>query len=412
MAYQMPPVDIPADATIAQRARILSDHRHTLYLRMESLAQQGRPLSEEERVVFGDLGRQCEELDDEVMRLDGQLQRDRASRDSYSRLAEIGAISGGPDRGTTRPALLPSLREYRQMEQRALGEATDAAGGYLVPIEQSTQWFDRLRPASVFLTANPVVLDAEGEQLAVPKISGSATVQMVSENSAISESEETFGQLLLTPRKLAALVPISNEVLADSNPSVRDIVADDLTRQLGTTLDAQFLTGDGSAPNLRGVRNLSGINTVYLGANGASPTLNDVADAIGRLEASNADLSRSAVFMAPRTWATFRKIVDTQSRYQLQPDPTTDSRRQLFGVPVFISSQIGIAETRGTSSDCSSIAVCDMSRLVVARRKEIELAYSPDYAFHRDQTYVRVVARFDVGLVHAAAVELIAGVRP
>lgn len=354
-----------------------------------------------------------EECDRRVEELDGILERERDAADARLRLVELTGTGPGPAPSPQAGSgLLPSLREYRQMEQRALGEATDSAGGYLVPVEQSLNWFDRLRPASVFLTAGPVILDAQHEQLAVPKVTASATVQMVNENTAITESEETFGQILLTPRKLAALVPISNEVLADSNPSIRDIVAADLTRQLGTTLDAQFLTGDGSAPNLRGVRNLTGVTTTYLGANGATPTLNDVADAIGRLENSNADLTRTAIFMAPRTWNTIRKIVDSQARYQLQPDPTSDSRRQLFGVPVHTSSQISITETRGTNSDCSSIAVCDMSRLVVARRKEIELAYSPDYAFHKDQTYVRVVARFDVGVVHTAAVELIAGVRP
>jgi len=407
-------------ATIQQGLDELADKRQALWNQANSLNERSRAerrdfTADEQHTwdrLMADIAA-CDERDAEVRSI---VAHEKAAAEARAPLASvIYGHSGSGQYGSTPPAgsgLLPSLREYRLAEQRALNEGTDSGGGYLVPVEQSLQWFDRLRPASVVLQAAPVVLDAQAEQLAVPKITGSATVAMVAENAAITESEETFGQLLLTPRKLAALVPISNEVLADSQPAIRDLVAQDLAAQLGTKLDEQMLTGDGTAPNLRGIRNFAGVTTTYLGANGATPTLNDIADAVARLETSNADLSRTALFIHPRTWATFRKIADSQARYQLQPDPTSAEQRRLFGVPVHTSSQLSITETRGTNSDCSTVLAVDMSRVVVARRAQLEIAYSPDYAFHKDQTYVRVVARFDIGLVHAAAVEIVAGVRP
>ena len=53
-----------------------------------------------------------------------------------------------------------------------------------------------------------------------------------------------------------------------------------------------------------------------------------------------------------------------------------------------------------------------MSQVLVGQAKNIELAYSTDYAFNADQTAVRVIARFDIGVVNAAALMVMTGVRP
>jgi hypothetical protein len=44
---------------------------------------------------------------------------------------------------------------------------------------------------------------------------------------------------------------------------------------------------------------------------------------------------------------------DLQERLQLQPDPTQDASRRLFGLPVFVTSQIAINETYGPNNDTS-----------------------------------------------------------
>jgi HK97 family phage major capsid protein len=201
----------------------------------------------------------------------------------------------------------------------------------------------------------------------------------------------------------------SNEALDDSQPGLRQVLAADHERSMGLTLDLQFLQGSGTTPNLRGIRNFSGVTATPLATNGATPTLDDIADAIERLETDNA--AAAAIFMHPRTWATYRTLVDSQLRYQLQPDPTGESRRQLFGVPVYVSSQISTTETVGTSEDCSWVGVVDMSQIVVARRNEITIEYSRDFRFDFDQTAIRTVSRWDIAPVNEEGIEIITGVR-
>lgn len=301
--------------------------------------------------------------------------------------------------------ILPTFREYR-----ALSEGTDSAGGFLVPPQHIDGWFDILRAKNVVLKAGPIILPATSDEVHVPKIATSTAANMIAEGAAITEVEPTFGEIVLRPKKASALTIVSNEALEDSHPDLRRVMAHEHLAIVGSTLDKQFLEGSGAGVNMRGIRNFSGVTVTSLGANGAAPTLDNVEGALQRLEADNAE--GIAIFMHPRTWSTFRKLKDLDERYQLQPDPTSESRKQLFGVPVHISSQINIAETEGISTDCSYIAVVDMSQIVIARRKAIEVKYSQDFKFGNDQTAIRTIARFDIGLVNDKAVELITGVRP
>jgi hypothetical protein len=77
-------------------------------------------------------------------------------------------------------------------------------------------------------------------------------------------------------------------------------------------------------------------------------------------------MTRVVIFMRPRTWNTLGKVVDAPSRHQLQPDPTTEVRRNLFGRPVFGSPRITIAETVGLLSDCSYVVLADMPKVVIS----------------------------------------------
>lgn len=81
--------------------------------------------------------------------------------------------------------------------------------------------------------------------------------------------------------------------------------------------------------------------------------------------------------MHPRTWATFRKLDDQQDRLQLTPNPSLEAARRLFGLPVFVSSQISITETFGNNSDTSYIIVADMSQVIAGFRTQNAVFYDP-----------------------------------
>jgi HK97 family phage major capsid protein len=69
------------------------------------------------------------------------------------------------------------------------------------------------------------------------------------------------------------------------------------------------------------------------------------------------------------------------------------------------------AQTVGTSSDCSTVILADMSQVVVGMRQDLQLEMSRDYAFNADQTAIRLIARTDVQPINAAATVVINGLR-
>lgn len=127
--------------------------------------------------------------------------------------------------------------------------------------------------------------------------------------------------------------------------------------------------------------------------------------------AANADPDRGAWIMHSRTWSSVRKLVDSQNRPIVSIDPTSAVRPTFWDEPVFISNNIPVNQTVGTSTDCSSIILADMSQVVVAISRDVELMVSLDYAFAADQVALRVTARMDIGLPQPAAVVVTTGVR-
>ena len=337
-------------------------------------------------------------------------EHDRRTRPN--RLAGVEPMATDAQRDTK--LWLPTLTEYRRAESegKAATIGCDPGGGYLVQT-QLGPFVDRLRPASVVLRANPRVVQMDTESMELPRLGTSATVYAVGEAQSKTESSPSYERVRLSTCKFAVRSLGSEEWFSDTGTEGRRILQMDQERQLAAKIDSEFLqgAGAGSSPIL-GLRNIAGITQTEADAgsgNGGLPGLVDILDAIDRLERDNA--SPSAIFMSPRTWATFRKLDDLQERLQLQPDPTQEASRRLFGLPVFVSSQIAINETYGNNSDTSYIIVADMSQVVVGVSTQNTVLYDPYSFASTGQIQVITTSRVAFNVLATEAIEIIEGVR-
>lgn len=348
---------------------------------LEEAEARGRDLSISDGQRFDTLMADARDLDARIKELNEQEAVEARADVARQRLGD--ALDSGPEeeRGTW----LPSLAEYRGVTQGS------GDGGYLVPIQHLRTFHDRLRDESVLLSASPLVIDAASDEVHLPKIGASATANWVAEGDEILASKQTFERVTLKPRKVAALTNASNEVLADSSPSVRRVVSYDLTRTLGSKIDAGLLKGDGVGAAPTGLRNAAGVNVT---ATGGLATLDALADALGRVEAANA--KPSAVFATPEQWNAWRSEKDGNSRPLIEPDVQVEAPRSLFGVRVYVTGHLG-----------DEIIVADTRQIAVARRKEVEVAYSEAARFAFDETAIRAIARYDVAVLNAEAVEVL-----
>jgi HK97 family phage major capsid protein len=338
---------------------------------------------------------------------------------SYTPDEQSGGDGLGGSRGKPRtPGNLPSLSPECQVGtwlQQALAEGS-GSGSFIVPDEQAGYVWDRLAAASVGLRSGFRIVDCGSDTLRIPRVTADAASAWVAEAGTISPADPTISEVVATPRKLAVLTQTSTELVDDSNPAVLEVLASNLLRSLALKLDLGFYEGSGTAPEIRGLKNQSGIGTVSLGANGSTPVnVDPFADAISTLEIANAEAT--AIVMHPRTWQTLSKIKEVSGSTKptlidSAGSPTEGIRRSIYGVPVWLTSQLSILETQGTSTDASSAYVYQADQVVAVRRIDVRYEVDRSRLFNSDQIEVRAICRWDLVLPNPAAVVRVLGIRP
>lgn len=293
---------------------------------------------------------------------------------------------------------------------------TTNPGGAFAPTEYANYFFDRLAASSVGLASGFTTVRTNSARLSVPRILSDGTATWTPEGAEIAVSDPNADAVIATPQKLAALAYVSNELVADSNPSAQNSIATLLARAVALKADAGFFQGSGSPPEIRGLKNTSGIQTVSMGTDGgavAEVGLDPIIEAIGLLEA--ADANATAIVMHPRTWSALTRIVDGAGRPLLidaAGAPTEAPRRAILGVRVLLTSQISTTETQGTATDASSIYVYDASQVVCVMRTDASVEVDRSAAFSSDRTAIRCVLRLDLAVPNPAAVVRVVGVTP
>src|SRR5207249_7396350 len=99
-------------------------------------------------------------------------------------------------------------------------------------------------------------------------LAGKPSVAWTDENTSIAASKATFGRLTLTAKKLAAIYPISNELLDDANIDIYNTIVRIFTNVFAQEEDTQVFRGTGSP--FTGILGTSGVTTNYLGGSSSS----------------------------------------------------------------------------------------------------------------------------------------------
>lgn len=205
-------------------------------------------------------------------------------------------------------------------EYRALGASDFTAGGALVPDEFSSEIIPLMAATAVFRQAGARVLPLRGT-LEIPKMTGGVTGYWVGENAAITPSEGTFGSVKLVEKKLAAVTPISNDLLRLGGSAVDLLIRDNIVRALSNAEDLAFFKGAGTAYTPKGIYYQA--PTAHVAATAGTSLANfrtDILNCANLLEADNIPIVRRAWFHNPRTTNYMKwSLVDSNSNFSF-PD--------------------------------------------------------------------------------------------
>lgn len=296
-----------------------------------------------------------------------------------------------------------------------------AAGGFLVPEEVSSEVIELLRPASVIMASQPIVLPMLNGNMTMNRQATGASASYIGEQAPAPATGVTFGQVKLQAKKLSALIPISNDLLRSASVAADRVVRDDLVLSLATRGDLAFIRGAGTEFSPLGLRfqltgtSLASTNILTMTS---TPDLVKVTGDLGRLELAieNADVPmiRPTWLMAPRVRTFLQNLRDGNGNYAF-PEVATG---QLRGKPIRVTTQIPTNLGGGTESE---LYLVDFAQVVVGEHMGIEIAMSTEAAyvdanatmqaaFSRDETVMRAIQQHDIGLRHLAAVSVLTGV--
>lgn len=217
---------------------------------------------------------------------------------------------------------------------KALREASDAAGGYLVPEEFSSRLLQLVQEKTVIVPDLEVV-SMNTDTLHIPKTTSGTTAYWVSETGTISSSEMAFGRTTLTPKKVAARVDVSTELLEDANVSVANSLMDQMARDLAIKIDSEiFGTSTTNLPGLRYTGSYT--NSVSAGDNaaaGGTIQVKDVSNAIDEIMADN-HMSPDVSYFNTKVIGDLRNLTDGNAR------PLFNA--ETFGSPLLREGVVGV----------------------------------------------------------------------
>jgi HK97 family phage major capsid protein len=285
-------------------------------------------------------------------------------------------------------------------ERRALVEGTASAGGHLVPTPLSARIIDKARNQTRVMQAGAQIVPMESQTLKLARVVGDPTAAWHTELATISASDMTFDAVTLSAKALASRVLISRELMEDAD-NVDDEVEKAFAAQFGLTVDLAALYGSGTAPEPRGLKNVTEVTKTSLGANGAAPTYDALIDSVFRVRGSNHE--PTAQIMANRTAQTFAKAKDTTGQY-LTPPAALDGIQRLTTV------QVPTNLTVGSSSLTSDVFTGDWSELLIGVRTRLEISVLRERSADVGAYELLAWWRGDIAVARPAAFDIVTGV--
>lgn len=293
---------------------------------------------------------------------------------------------------------------FKETAKRALSVGVDTAGGYLVPAQYMAQLVELQRAKAVCERMGATVMSGlTGSPVEIPKQSGGATLYWVGENADITESDQTYAQIKLTPHKAGALTKMSNRTIALTNPAMEGIVRADLAKVLALGIDLAALRGSGTSNQPLGIANTAGINTVAIGAAGGEITYAQMVNMIGEVEDDNALEGRPGWVFHSKVKRKIAKLIDGDQRPLFTWDPSVAQPSSvLIGYPWAVSTQIPTNLTKTSGTSLSEIYFGNWEELIIGQWGSLILSASTEAggAFVADQTWIKIIQEVDVALRH------------
>jgi HK97 family phage major capsid protein len=226
-----------------------------------------------------------------------------------------------------------------QDAQRNLTVGDDTAGGYTVDTQLGNM-IELLRNKMVVNAMGATVLSGLRGNVSLPKHTGAATGYWVNEDGNVTESQQTFGQVNLTPKTVGAMTDISRRLMLQSEQVIEQVVINDLSTVLALSIDLAAIQGTGANGQPLGIVNTTGIKTQSF-ASASDPTWGEILGMEGELNTANALMGTLGYLTTPAVKANMQaKSKDTGSGQFVWPEGKTVNAYNAMSSPQMVAAKV------------------------------------------------------------------------
>lgn len=286
------------------------------------------------------------------------------------------------------------------------GSPAGTEGGYNIQTSVGSI-IDVLLPRTVLRGLGVQQLSNLVGNLDLPTASTLPSAGWNTENGSATEKSPAFSKVTFSPKRLAAYIQVSNQLMLQSSNSIDAYVRNWLLQAMAQSMEAAAIKGGGSNEPTGIIAN-SSVNVVYAGgatsnatnANGAAPVWADVVNLMKAVENANGE--------------GVAYLTNPLVKAKLQTTPRQSSGvegnfiwpaggAELNGYPVATSTLVPSNLSKGTSSTLSAAIFGDFSKMALASWGGMELTVDPYSGATAGLTNVVLNAYMDCNLLQPAA---------
>lgn len=274
--------------------------------------------------------------------------------------------------------LVRNDRENRALsntgQTSTIGAGGGAGGEFAPPAWLIDDFVKLARPGRVFADrASHDVLPNGVANVNLPRVAtGTSTAVQSTQNSALSQTDLASNSVSSSITTVGGKQVVSMQLLQQSGLNFDQVILSDLAGDYAKSLDLQFISGTGSAGQLRGVTGIAGATVTYTDASpavaGAGKFYAQVAKAVQTIETARY-APPDAIVMHPRRFAWMLASFDSSNRPLFVPGSMAPQQQgvntlgsqdavlaqgavgSMMGLPIYTDANIATNLGTGTNQD-------------------------------------------------------------
>jgi HK97 family phage major capsid protein len=289
----------------------------------------------------------------------------------------------GVETGAPNPGAAERLAQHGKeilvdlAEKRDVTSADPGTASFIPPLYLGERWIDKEVAGRPFADAvAKMPLSSTGKQMDFPRVQTAPAVAVQASEAAAVNEVDFDSETYSVPKVLiAGQNDLSIQAYEFADPGMDTVIMRELTKSYNSVLDSQLLTGTAANGQHRGLKNVSGINSITYSAVGAAGGADGLVgafyDAVAQIATNAPGYMADAVVMHPRRAAWLASHRDANGSLLQQGEFALASGAQnkgfalsVAGLGVILDPNITTVQGAGTNED--EIYVVDTTELILA----------------------------------------------